>query len=82
MCKHLCCYIRENKEGNESEIMLLQTLSPKAKQAVLATPCVMPKYPLILPPSVPAAAKSLQLYPTLRNPIDGSPPSSPIPGIL
>ena len=29
-----------------------------------------------------AAAKSLQLYLTLRNPIDGSPPGSPIPGIL
>ena len=29
-----------------------------------------------------AAAKSLQLYPTLRNTIDGSPPGSPIPGIL
>ena len=29
-----------------------------------------------------AAAKSLQLCPTLRDPIDGSPPGSPIPGIL
>ena len=29
-----------------------------------------------------AAAKSLQSYPTLCDPIDGSPPSSPIPGIL
>ena len=29
-----------------------------------------------------AAAKSLQAYPTLCNPIDGSPPDSPIPGIL
>ena len=29
-----------------------------------------------------AAAKSLQLCLTLCNPIDGSPPSSPIPGIL
>ena len=29
-----------------------------------------------------AAAKSLQLYPTLCDPIDGSPPGSPIPGIL
>ena len=30
----------------------------------------------------PAAAKSLQSCPTLCDPIDGSPPSSPIPGIL
>ena len=29
-----------------------------------------------------AAAKWLQLYPTLCNPIDGSPPGSPVPGIL
>ena len=29
-----------------------------------------------------AAAKSLQLCPTLRDPIDGSPPGSPVPGIL
>ena len=29
-----------------------------------------------------AAAKSLQLYPTLCGPIDGSPPGSPVPGIL
>ena len=28
------------------------------------------------------AAKSLQLYLTLCNPIDGSPPGSPVPGIL
>ena len=29
-----------------------------------------------------AAAKSLQLCPGLCDPIDGSPPGSPIPGIL
>ena len=29
-----------------------------------------------------AAAKSLQSHPTLCDPIDGSPPGSPIPGIL
>ena len=32
--------------------------------------------------SVAAAAKSLQLFPTLCDPIDGSPPGSPVPGIL
>ena len=32
--------------------------------------------------SAAAAAKSLQLCPTLWDPIDGSPPGSPIPGIL
>ena len=35
------------------------------------------------PPTVyDAAAKSLQSCPTLCDPIDGSPPGSPIPGIL
>ena len=29
-----------------------------------------------------AAAKSLQSCPTLYDPIDGSPPGSPVPGIL
>ena len=33
-------------------------------------------------PAAAAAAKSLQLCPTLCNPIDSSPPGSPIPGIL
>ena len=33
-------------------------------------------------PAAAAAAKSLQLCPTLCDPINGSPPGSPIPGIL
>ena len=36
----------------------------------------------IRPNLVFAGAKSLQSSPTLCNPIDGSPPGSPIPGIL
>ena len=32
--------------------------------------------------AAPEAAKSPQSCPTLCNPIDGSPPGSPIPGIL
>ena len=34
------------------------------------------------PAAATAAAKSLQSCPTLCDPIDGSPPGSPIPGIL
>ena len=34
------------------------------------------------PAAAATAAKSLQLCPTLCNPIDGGPPGSPIPGIL
>ena len=33
-------------------------------------------------PAAPATAKWLQSCPTLCNPIDGSPPGSPVPGIL
>ena len=35
-----------------------------------------------LPPKTAAAAKSLQSCPTLCDTIDGSPPGSPVPGIL
>ena len=34
------------------------------------------------PIAAAAAAKSLQSCPTLCDPIDGSPPGSPVPGIL
>ena len=34
------------------------------------------------PAAAAAAAKLLQLCPTLCNPIDGSPPGFPVPGIL
>ena len=37
---------------------------------------------LIFHAAAAAAAKSLQSCPTLCNPIDGSPPGSPVPGIL
>ena len=43
--------------------------------------CSAATFLLSLAPAV-ATAKSLQLCPTLRNPIDGSPPGSPVPGIL
>ena len=36
----------------------------------------------IPPNAAAAAAKSLQSCPTLCDPIDGSPPGSPVPGIL
>ena len=35
-----------------------------------------------LPAAAAAAAKSLQSCSTLCDPIDGSPPGSPVPGIL
>ena len=36
----------------------------------------------LLSPAAAAVARSLQLCPTLCDPIDGSPPGSPVPGIL
>ena len=43
-------------------------------------------HPLVLllffPAAAAAAAKSLQSCPTLCHPVDGSPPGSPVPGIL
>ena len=39
-------------------------------------------FPKTQPAAAAAAAKSLQLCPTLYNPIDGSLPGSPIPGVL
>ena len=38
--------------------------------------------PIVPSTAAAAAAKSLQSCPTLCNPIDGSPPGSPVPGIL
>ena len=39
-------------------------------------------YLLIPSPTAATAAKSLQSCPTLCDPIDSSPPGSPVPGIL
>ena len=45
-------------------------------------PSELPGKPLGLYAAAAAAAKSLQSCPTLCDPIDGSPPGSPVPGIL
>ena len=37
---------------------------------------------LIFTPAAATTAKSLQSCPTVCDPIDGSPPGSPVPGIL
>ena len=54
-----------------SDIMIFIDLFP----CLLTTPSVRAA-------AAAAAAKSLQSRPTLCNPIDGSPPGSPVPGIL
>ena len=49
----------------------------------MGTHCTIPLHlPVILKESIAAAAKSLQSCLTLCNPIDGSPPGCPVPGIF
>ena len=49
---------------------------PGIKPASLKSPALVSRF------FTTAAAKSLQSGPTLCDPIDGSPPGSPVPGIL
>ena len=59
--------------------MRCTTHKPSAfKDRALSTHCQAK----MLTAAAAAAAKSLQAYPTLCDPIDSSPPASPIPGIL
>ena len=49
---------------------------------IYCSPWKRMKYWFMLQHAAAAAAKSLQSCPTLCDPIDGSPPGSPVPGIL
>ena len=59
---------------------------PGIKTASLVSPALADGFFTTAPPignyTAAAAAKSLQSCPTLCDPIDGSPPGSPVPGIL
>ena len=57
-----------------------QTGSALGKEYIKAVYCHLAY--LTYMQSAAAAAKSLQLCPSLCDPIDGSPPGSPVPGIL
>ena len=59
-------------------ILLIHFYYLKSNYIVFQNPAVL-KEKIIF---ATAAAKSLQSCPTLCNPIDGSPPGSPVPGIL
>ena len=52
---------------------------PENQNHIYAESCLLILY---IPAAAPAAAKSLQSCPTLCNPTDGSPPGSPVPGVL
>ena len=74
----------------QSRVRLFSTLWTIARQAPLSLGFSREEYWSRLPfpspgsciPAAAAAAKSLQSCPTLCDPIDGSPPGSPVPGIL
>ena len=60
-------------------------LAQQRQQGVRGQACSVPSKMFFFPPSetaAAAAAKSLQSCPILCDPIDGSPPGSPVPGIL
>ena len=57
-------------------------LCPDVTMSSLYSTGVEVSSPLSFLAAATAAAKLLRSCPTLRNPIDGSPPGSPIPGIL
>ena len=59
---------------------LLQ-IFPGIEPASLTSPALADGSLPLAPPAT-ATAKSLQSCPTLCDPIDGSPPGSPVPGIL
>ena len=73
-----------NKQGDN--IQPWRTPFPIWNQSVVPCPVLTvaswSAYRFLKNVSVAAAAKSLQSFPTLCNPIDGSPPGPTIPGIL
>ena len=71
--KTLLSVQQQRTRGNHLELSLQQRL--KSISIWLQTVFMMK-------PAAAAAAKSLQSCPTLCNPMDGSPPGSPVPGIL
>ena len=69
---------RINTRRNMPKHILIKLTKTKHKERILECigQCWLPY------PSAAAAAKSLQSCPTLCDPIDSSPPGSPVPGIL
>ena len=64
-------------------LLFFQSLSPLGTDTELSSMHLSHSICVGYPPfPTAAAAKSLQSCPTLRDPIDGSPPGSPVPGIL
>ena len=88
---HLTCLLRSLYAGQEATVRIeleQWTISKLGKEYIKAVYC-NPSYLTYMShqgsPNMQiaaAAAKSLQSCPTLCDPIDGSPPGFPVPGIL
>ena len=63
----------------DEEIQLNGISFPNPLMSVLNN---ISEFKVLFPAAAAAAAKSLQSCPTLGDPIDSSPPGSPVPGIL
>ena len=77
---HLICLLRTCMQVKKQQLEpdMEQWTGSKLGKAVYFHPA----YLTYMQSAAAAAAKLLQSCPTLCNPIDGSPPGSPIPGIL
>ena len=73
----LCCFVQAFSSCRERGVLFISV----HRLLIVASYCRAWALGSIVV-AAPAAAKSLQLCPTLCNPIDGSPPGSPVPGIL
>ena len=62
--------------------MIIHSVVSDSFATPLSTACQAPLSMEFSKPAAAAAAKSLQSCATLCDPIDGSPPGSPVPGIL
>ena len=73
--RQICSVLEQRKEH-------LETIIRREKREMRYSGQLHRKLPSELVYVAAAAAKSLQSCPTLCDPIDGSPPGSPVPGIL
>ena len=81
---HLTCLLRNLYAGQEATVRIehgKHTGSESGKEYVKAV-YYHPAYLTHMQSVAATAAKLLQSCPTLCNPRDGSPPGSPVPGIL
>ena len=72
----------KEKRASEFVILCLTELLRSGGYTSVKSQAVVPYAAAAVAAAAAAAAKLLQLCPTLCDPIDSSPPGSPVPGIL